>query len=223
MVTETILIVEDDLSLSEGLCLALKGADTKIFACAGIAVARQKLSDDKIDLVLLDINLPDGNGLDFLREIKGTQAIPVILLTAKDTELDIVTGLDTGADDYVVKPFSLAILRARVNAQLRKGQPGASTYAQGDYAFDFTRMLFTHCGRPVELSKTEQKLLRILVENRGQALTRNLLFERVWDDGKDFVDENTLSVAIKRLRDKLEAHAVLKTIYGVGYSWEMAG
>lgn len=216
-----ILIVEDDVDLGQGLCLALQSADTGVTLCSHIARARQTLHRQDFDLVLLDIGLPDGSGLDFLQEVKTRQDIPVLLLTAKDTELDIVGGFACGADDYIAKPFSLAILRARVQAQLRQKKTGLHRYAQGDYLFDFDNMLFQHQGVPVELSKTEQKLLRLLVDHRGMALSRQVLLDRVWDSGGEFVDENTLSVAIKRLRDKLGAQDVLKTLYGLGYIWEM--
>lgn len=153
------------------------------------------------------MNLPDGSGLDLLRQIRlEGNATPVILLTANDLELDEVTGLEAGADDYITKPFSLAILRARVNAQLRRSAPGASqTLTMGPFAFNFEQMDFRRDGRAVELSKTEQKLLRVLLENRGHAVSRATLVDRVWTDGAEFVEENALSVTVKRLRSKLEA------------------
>ena len=150
--------------------------------------------------------------------------MPVILLTANDMEMDIVTGLESGADDYITKPFSLAVLRARVNAQLRRGaHPHASCVEIDAFRFDFDRMDFRKAGRPVELSKTEQKLLRLLIENRGRTLPRAMLVDRIWTDGAEFVEENALSVTVKRLRGKLEdnpsAPKYLKTVYGIGYTW----
>ena len=151
-----------------------------------------------------------------------------ILDLAKDLETDIVAGLECGADDYVTKPFSLAVLRARVNAQLRRtgGPRPAGPVEQGPFVFDFENMEFRREGQPVELSKTEQKLLRLLVENRGRTLTRARLVDRVWTDGAEYVDENALSVTVRRLRGKLEedpAHPrYLKTVYGIGYTWTAA-
>lgn len=150
--------------------------------------------------------------------------MPVILLTAKDMEIDIVNGLESGADDYITKPFSLAVLRARVNAQLRRGAPVRHSVIKIDaFQFDFEKMEFCRAGQAVELSKTEQKLLRLLVENRGQTLTRAILIDRIWTDGSEYADENALSVAMKRLRDKLEETPskprYLKTVYGIGYTW----
>ena len=144
------------------------------------------------------------------------------MLTANDLESDIVAGLEQGADDYITKPFSLAILRARVGAQLRK-RKNADAHEPiriGDYFFDFDRMEFISAGKSVSLSKTEQKLLRILVENAGLTMSRDRLMEAVWTNDSEFVDENALSVAVKRLRDKLNAGEQIKTVYGIGYVWE---
>lgn len=214
-----VLIVEDDRDLSRGLCLALQDGELETVPCLDLASARARLAQGGADLVLLDVNLPDGNGLDLLREVKERGSAPVILLTANDTELDVVTGLEWGADDYITKPFSLAILRARVNAQLRRDGGQRQVFTQDGFRFDFDRMEFTRDGAAVELSKTEQKLLRLLVENRGMTLSRETLLDRVWSDGGEFVDENALSVAVKRLRSKLDAAAQIKTVYGVGYVW----
>lgn len=218
-----VIIVEDDHNLNQGLCLALKDQDLQIVPCFDLNSARKQLADRAADLVLLDINLPDGSGLELLHEIKtGDEPIPVILLTANDTEMDVVIGLEHGADDYITKPFSLAILRARVNTQLRRELARVSKTSVievDDYRFDFEHMAFYHANIPVELSKTEQKLLRLLIENRGTTLTRTVLLDRIWPDVGDYVDENALSVTVKRLRDKLDAVRYIKTVYGLGYSW----
>ncbi len=229
---KTILIVEDDRALGDGLCLALKGPEAEPSLCRTLSAARSALGAGDFDLLVLDVNLPDGSGLDFLRELRGAaNRIPVILLTANDMETDIVAGLESGADDYVTKPFSLAVLRARVNAQLRRTEAvcRGEGAAQGGpilldgFSFDFERMEFRRDGRLVDLSKTEQKLLRVLVENRGRTLPRELLVDRVWTDGAEYVDENALSVTVKRLRGKLEDNPskprFLKTVYGIGYVW----
>lgn len=214
-----IYIIEDDRNLSEGLCLALKDTNSDIVRCPTLLDARAALAGAAPDLVILDINLPDGSGLDLLREIKTSSRAPVILLTANDTEMDVVLGLENGADDYITKPFSLAVLRARVNTQLRR-QSGSVTAIRIDpFLFDFEKMHFAVGERTVELSKTEQKLLRMLVENRGTTIGRDTLLSRVWPGDADYVDENALSVAIKRLRDKLDASEYIKTVYGIGYSW----
>ena len=220
---EQILIIEDDMALNKGLCKALTTDSRQLISCTDIRSAREQILCSLPSLILLDINLPDGSGLDFLKELKkGSDSIPVILLTANDTDLDIVNGLELGADDYITKPFSLAVLRARVNTQLRK-IPSAtvpnSVIIIDDYSFDFSTMEFSVRDNKVELSKTEQKLLRLLIENRGTVMSRSALVDRIWTDGAEYVEENALSVTVKRLRDKLEAHHYIKTIYGIGYSW----
>lgn len=265
-----ILIVEDDITLANGLCRALQNDRTEAVGCHTLAQAAELLDGENCqdsecgdmvknddigmlpedvdrkqtawDLVILDVNLPDGNGFDFLREIKKEYDIFVIMLTANDIETDIVTGLEMGADDYITKPFSLAVLRARVATQLRRAEAGKSTGAyvkesekpgqeaefgsdgdwitDGEYRFHFTKMLFYHGAEQIELSKGEQKLLRFLVENRGITLSRDKLLECIWSVDAAFVDENTLSVTVKRLRDKLSAQDKIKTVYGIGYRWE---
>ena len=223
---QTILIIEDDTALSTGLARALSSDTVTAENCNSIQTARTKINNASYSLIILDVNLPDGNGFDFLREIKQTLSTPVIMLTANDMESDIVTGLEQGADDYITKPFSLAVLRARVQTQLRRAHIDSSLntnnnrYISGDYIFDFDKMEFYYKGNTVELSKTEQKLLHILTENAGTTLTRSRLIDFIWTDGAEYVDENALSVAIKRLRDKLSAQNRIKTVYGIGYMWE---
>lgn len=221
---QKILILEDDAALGNGIRLALQSPALQITLCHTLAEARSALEQNRFDLLILDINLPDGSGLDLLHEVHKTSAVPIILLTANDMEMDIVTGLESGADDYITKPFSLAVLRARVNAQLRRGTIDKSACIGIDsFQFDFDRMEYRKDGQLIELSKTEQKLLRILVDNRGQTLPRATLVDRIWTDGAEYVDENALSVTVKRLRDKLEdtpsSPKYLKTVYGIGYSW----
>lgn len=221
-----ILIIEDDASLAAGLVRALSSDRNRAESCDCLKTARKKLMPDEpnnYSLILLDANLPDGDGFEFLKEIKKQLDIPVIMLTANDLETDIVSALEQGADDYITKPFSLAILRARVNARLRGRQPekqsGGFCYRTDDYLFDFENMRFLHSGYAINLSKTEQKLLRILTENAGITLPRGRLIDYVWTEYPDFVDENALSVSVKRLRDKLEAQDVIETVYGIGYRW----
>lgn len=223
---QQLLILEDDIALGKGVQLALQNAALQITLCRTLADARKACGETAFDLMILDVNLPDGSGLDFLTEIRQTSQQPILLLTANDMEMDIVTGLELGADDYITKPFSLAVLRARVNTQLRRTAAAANSSIQiDDYRFDFERMEFTKSGQQIELSKTEQKLLRILVNNRGNTVTRADLVDRIWTDGAEYVDENALSVTMKRLRNKLEDNPskpdYLKTVYGLGYTWEV--
>lgn len=287
-----ILIIEDDRELNKGLCIALQKVGYVTFAAFDLKVARKYLESSLSNpaLVLLDINLPDGSGLDFLAELKTQNSkLPVILLTSNDTDIDIVKGLEQGADDYITKPFSLAVLRARVAVQIRNTAKAENitsetsssvdtdvkrsgyssrgrTYQSESYFFDFDKMIFRSLterskepmtadnqtdtngeeqvkellskqvcdaqdgnsdrinvavvGQTIELSRTEQRLLHILVANAGVTLKRSQLIDRIWTDGEEYVDENALSVAIKRLRDKLNAKDNIRTVYGLGYRWE---
>jgi len=219
-----VLLLEDDLALGQGICLALKSEGLQIDRFRLLSEAReQRISE--YALLILDINLPDGSGLDYLRDLRTNHcSVPVILLTANDMETDVVVGLESGADDYITKPFSLAILRARVNTQLRRDKKWVPSVYQSDrFLFDFDHMVFQKSGLRIELSKTEQKLLRILLDNRGMTVSRAVLVDRIWSDGAEYVDENALSVTMKRLRDKLEDDpskpTYLKTVYGLGYTW----
>ena len=222
---ERIFLLEDDEALGRGITMALEGQERAVLRAGTLAEAEEILARERFSLLILDINLPDGSGLELLKQLRQRgDSVPVILLTANDLETDIVAGLELGADDYITKPFSLAVLRARVNAQLRRGTPAPSTrYEAEGLSLDFDRMEFQRDGQPVELSKTEQKLLRLLVENRGRTLTRAQLVDRIWTDGAAYVDENALSVTVKRLRDKLEEipskPRFIKTVYGLGYTW----
>ena len=219
---EQILIIEDDMGLNQGLCRALKSENRQVISCLNLKTAREQLLCGNVSLVLLDINLPDGSGLDFLKELKAADPVrPVILLTANDTDMDIVAGLEQGADDYITKPFSLSVLRARVNTQLRKNAALSSTktFQIDGFLFQFDQMQFSKDGVPIELSKTEQKLLRLLVENQGIVMSRADLVDRIWTDGAEYVDENALSVTIKRLRDKIREKKQIQTVYGIGYMW----
>lgn len=219
-----ILIIEDDLSLANGIILALKDSEFTFVQAQDLHCAWREIEVTTFDLIILDINLPDGNGLDFLKELRSYSHVPVIILTANDLETDVVTGLELGADDYITKPFSLMILRARVGARIRSAGPvPIDPILINGFQFSFAKMEFYKNRVPIELSKTEQKLLRILIENRGHSLTRSQLVDAIWTDGGEYVDENALSVTVKRLRDKLEdtpsSPVYIKTIYGIGYTW----
>lgn len=220
-----ILILEDDNDLAEGIALSLQGDGFRFTICGTIARARDYLKKNAFDLLIIDIHLPDGSGLDFCREIKNKLRVPIALLTAKDMEMDIVRGLESGADDYITKPFSLMVLRARIRALLRRNMVEyAKEYKDALFFFRFDTMEFYKKGVPFVLSKTEQKILYLLVSNPNQIITRERLLEWVWPEGTEYVEDNALSVAIRRLRDKMEevpsSPSYIKTVYGKGYVWE---
>ena len=222
---ETILLVEDDAALSEGIALAFSQQPYEFVRCASLAEARQALQARAFSLILLDLGLPDGSGLELCRQLRDRRdQVPVLFLTANDTEYSEVAALETGGDDYITKPFSLAVLRARVTAALRRRAPaGLELVEVGPFRFDFTQLRFERQGVELVLSRTEQRLLQLLVRNRGRIVPRDTLLDQVWDGG-EFVDENTLSVAVRRLRAKLEENpchpSYIQTVYGVGYTWK---
>ena len=239
---ERILVVEDDLALSAGLLFELDSAGYVSVPAYNCAKARALLADGAFSLILLDVNLPDGNGFDLCREIKAQNAAqPVIFLTTNDLEEDVLNGFDLGAEDYVTKPFRMQILLKRVEVALRRSggsnrTPNAASdasrdgkadrWSDGFLSLDFSSLTATHGNgsrSPETLSITpnEYKLLRVLTENAGNILTRQLLLERLWDSGGNFVDDHTLTVTMNRLRAKIEDenHAYIRTVLGMGYIW----
>ena len=220
-----VMILEDDTDLAEGIELSLQDEELNFIICKTIAEARKALGLYYFDLLIVDINLPDGNGLELCRELKKKIRIPVALLTAKVMEIEIVKGLESGADDYITKPFSLMVLRARIRALLRRNlTANKREYRNSVFLFIFETMEFYKNGVQIELSRTEQRILYLLVSNPNRILTRERLLEWVWPEGTEYVEDNALSVGIRRLRDKLEDDSsnptYIKTVYGKGYVWE---
>ncbi len=219
-----ILLVEDDRSLNQGIELALQEEGTVFHSAFSLAQARNIWQKGNIDLVLLDINLPDGDGRDLLRDIRKGSETPVLMLTANDLEIDQVTGFSLGADDSITKPFSLIVLRARVSRIKKRASDQAfqEDYRDQRYHFRFREMIFLADGEEVFLSRTDQKLLRMFTRHPGQLLSRERLVNAVWMEGADYVDENALSVAVNRLRRKLAGNqekSPIQTVYGLGYVW----
>ena len=220
-----VMILEDDIDLAEGIELSLQGEELNFIICRTIAEARKALECYQFDLLIFDINLTDGSGLEFCRELKRKIKIPIALLTAKGMEMDIVKGLESGADDYITKPFSLMVLRARIRALLRRNiTTNEQEYRNSVFLFRFETMEFYKNGVPIALSKTEQRILYLLISNPNRILTRERLLEWVWTEGTEYVEDNALSVGIRRLREKLEDDSsdpsYIKTVYGKGYVWE---
>ena len=210
-----ILILEDDTALREGLVTALQNDTIAVHAVPDLASARRILREHSFDLLLLDVNLPDGSGIDLCREVTAVQDVPVIFLTVRDAEIDEVRAFRAGACDYIKKPFSLTILQERIAAALRKRSPN-HIYEDSRFCFDFTELVFSADGVRVILSATEQKLLSIFCNHKGQILERQTLVDKIWSCESDYIDENALSVTVKRLRDKLGADCI-GTVYGMGY------
>lgn len=222
MEKKIIYIIEDDMSINQGIELTL-GTE---YEYKHFYALKEIENIESADLIILDINLPDGNGFDYLKKIREKYQTPVLILTANDTEVDEVTGLSLGADDYVTKPFSLMVLRLRVKNLLNRTQKNnqektQDIYEKNDMFFDFDNLVFKKHGIEIELSKTEIRLLKYFTDNESITLSREKLIDYVWQN-QQFVDENALTVSVKRLRDKLEDkdEKLIHTVYGIGYKWE---
>lgn len=221
----SILIVEDDIIINGGIKVYLEKQGYETVSVTSLCEAKAELKRS-FDLVLLDINLPDGSGLELCREIRKTSDTPVIFLTANDTEENMIEGFEYGCDDYISKPFSVGVLGQRLKAVLRRSavqKPNANLFSYRGLSVDFGHMSVTVGGVPVKLSATEFKLLRLLIKNRGQVLTRAALLEKIWDCDENYIDENTLSVHIRRLRQKLEPDPknpqYIIMVFGIGYTF----
>lgn len=218
---ERILLIEDDQALGRGTALALAGEGREIRVAATLAQGWAALGEGEYALVLLDLNLPDGNGLDFLTALRRTSGVPVLILTANDLESDQVAGLELGADDYVTKPFSLAVLLAKTEALIRRSRGGgAETLACGAITLEPGRRACTVGGRLVALPPREYELLLCLVRNKGQVLRREQLLDKVW--GIDFEGgDRAVDGRIKALRAALgPAGKQIRTVFKVGYKLE---
>lgn len=225
---KTILIIEDDEDLNKGIAFAFE-KDGYIVRCAGTLEAGEKIfNQNNINLIILDIGLPDGNGMDFCKNIRLKTSIPIIMLTARDMEIDEVSGLMSGADDYITKPFSLSVLRARVETLFRRTEVAYYNMIQiGNFQLDTSSCKFYRITQnnmeDIPISSTEYRLLYFLMSNAGQILSKEQILAALWDKQGNFVDENTLPVNISRLRAKIEDDPkkplTLKTIYGMGYIW----
>jgi DNA-binding response OmpR family regulator len=222
---KSILLVEDEESLNRGISFKLEKEGMLVFSAKSLMEARKIFNSMSIDLVILDIGLPDGSGLDFCREIRKNSDVFIIFLTACDEEVDIVTGLDMGADDYITKPFSFMVLMSKVNAFLRRSSENKSPekIISGDISFCPQEMKVLKKGKEIILSKKELQLLKYLMVNGGQIIKREQLLNELWDLDGDFVDSNTVAVNIRRLREKIEEDPSnpkhIRTVRGIGYVW----
>ncbi len=216
----TILIAEDDAILRKGLEIDLRIEGYKILVAEDGNVAINIINENKIDLALLDVNIPYTDGYSLCRIIKSKMNIPVIFLTARDLEQDELQGFECGADDYVVKPFSMPLLRKRIAAVLKRNI-SKTNYKDNFLSIDFDSFTSSRNDEIIFFTPTEYKLLNIFTANAKQVLTRELLLEKLWDNDGNYVDEHVLTVNINRIRAKIEDadHKYIKTVYGLGYQW----
>ncbi|MDF2613810.1 MAG: DNA-binding response regulator [Clostridia bacterium] len=226
-----ILLVEDDTALALGVEYALKKEGFHIEVCKCLSEARNALRGE-IDLILLDVMLPDGQGYDFCREVRVISDMPIIFMTALEDEGNVVLGLDIGGDDYITKPVRIGELISRINAVMRrrraiedsKLQKAGRKIVSGAIEVEPLKCKVFVDKKEVLLTPIEYKLLILLIENRNNILTRNTLLERLWDAEGNFVETNTLNVYIRRLREKIETDLntvrYIETVRGIGYRWK---
>lgn len=214
-----ILLLEDDESLNRGISLKLSKEGYQVLSAYTIREANEFFEKETIDLVISDITLPDGNGLDFGRAVREKSDVHLIYLTAMDQEIDIVNGYDTGADDYITKPFSVNILVSKVNAFMRRlNEKSEEILLSEGIVVSIKELQVKKSGVPVLLSKTELQLLIYLLENAGRILSRENILDHVWGLDGQFVDDNTVAVNISRLKNKLGTECIAN-VRGLGYLW----
>ena len=219
-----ILVVEDDRLLNTTLCYNLSTAGYDVDAALSKSIAERLCGKQSYDLIVLDVNLPDGTGFDFCRELKERNSeTAVIFLTANDMESDMLKGYELGADDYVTKPFPMSVFQKKVSVLLAriKKQSGGDCYNDGNLYVNFSEMAATLNEKAISFTPLVYRLLKVLTRNPQIVLTRQVLLEKLWDIDGNFVDEHALTSAISRIRGKIEQpeKSYIKTVYGMGYMW----
>ncbi len=218
----TILIIEDDISLNRGVTFALRKEGYEVISAYTKEEGKVAILQNQIDFLLLDINLPDGSGLDFCKEINDKMDFPIVFFTANDTEEDMIKGFESGCDDYISKPFSIGVLKFKINAILKRNcGETKNIFKYKDLKIDFDSRKVYKRDEEIYLTATEYKLLELLSKNKGRAMTKEILLDKLWDNNGNYVDENTLSVNIRRLRKKIKDDSknpeYIITLFGIGY------
>ena len=218
-----LLIIEDDMDLREGLSFSFSGDGYDITEVGSKREGLREIEKGLYDIVLLDCNLPDGTGFELCKEVRSYSNVPIIMLTARDTELDEIQALELGVNDYLSKPFSLGVLKARMKRILQEKVETAKIVT-GSLSVDQSSCKVWKRGEEIPLSKLEYRLLLYLIENKNHILSKDQILEKIWDSNGKYVDNNTLSVNISRLRTKIEDDASnpvhIKTVHGIGYIWK---
>mgnify|MGYP000809924651 CR=1 FL=1 len=220
----TILIIEDDKELAEEVRDLLLACKYDVLLADSKKEAVIQIKNNLVDLCLMDIHLPDGNGFDICHEVKERRPdTAVIFLTANDMESDMLKGFELGADDYVTKPFPISVFQKKVSALLNRisAQSGGDFYDDGNLYINFSELSACLAGQPITLTSLEYRLLKVLTRNSQTVLTRQVLLEKLWDVDENYVDEHALTTTISRIRSKIETnqHSYIKTVYGMGYMW----
>ena len=219
---QRILVVEDDREMNQGICYVLKENGYTSVSAHSIAAAKEICETQESDLVLLDVNLPDGEGFVFCEWLRERSRVPVLFLTARDMEEDALKGYELGAEDYVTKPFSMKILLKKIDVILkRSGGEKGQVFDDGFLRIDLVRAKAEVNGKPCPVTPTEFRILQEFLSHKGQLLTYGILLDRLWDGGSQFVDRHALAVNINRLRGKIEdgEHKYISNVYGMGYQW----
>ncbi len=221
---ERVLLLEDDESIRRGVAFQLEKEGYSVDACRTVAEAEEIFHQKEFQLMICDVTLPDGNGMDLVRRIRGESSMHIIFLTALDQEMDQVMGYEAGGDDYITKPFSLSVLMLKVSAYFRRQKnSGQKRLESGNLCFYVKEMRALVAGEEVSLTKNEWKMLQIFMEHPKQILSKKQLLEQLFDLEGDFVDENTIAVNIRRLREKIEPDSskpeYIKNVRGIGYLW----
>ena len=212
-----LLLVEDNESILKGLIYSLEQEEFEVDASKNVHNAKENLDSNEYDLIILDIMLPDGNGFELCKYIKEQKDTPIIILTAKDEEQDVVQGFNLGADDYVIKPFRTRELISRINNILRRYNKEASKLQTGNIVIDVDASRVYINNEEVVFTALEYRILLLLFYNMGKTVTRDNILDKIWDIAGNYVNDNTLTVYIKRIRAKLGENDVIKTIKGIGY------
>lgn len=225
---DSILLVEDDLSLIDGLIFSLHKSGYQVEVCRTVKETIHTLNKNKYDLLLIDLTLPDGNGFEICRRVRQSSKVPIIFLTASDEEVNVVMGLDIGGDDYITKPFKLNELMSRINALLRRAklsEVSKKELISNGITVRLSQNRVYKNDMELELTTVEYRLICLLMENQNAVLTREVILDRLYDSGGNFIDDNTLSVYIRRLRSKIEDDSenpvFLTTVRRLGYKWNV--
>lgn len=223
MAGKKLLIIEDDVDLRDGLHFSFEGDGYEVFEVGTRREGWLEIKKGIYDLVLLDCNLPDGTGFELCKKVRQFSTIPIIMLTARDTEMDEIKALELGVNDYLSKPFSLGVLKARMKCILNKNTE-TTNLCSGNIVIDRSTCKVYKDNNEIALSKLEYRLLIYLIENKNRVLSKEQILSRIWDSDGKYVDNNTVSVNISRLRTKIENDVskpkFIKTIHGVGYIWK---
>lgn len=219
-----VLIIEDDEILNAGLCFHLQRKEIEAEPAYTLSEAEEYLKGHEPNLILLDVNLPDGNGFDFARKLLTKQSAAFVFLTAHDLDDDVIRGLQLGADDYITKPFSIRVVVEKIQTILRRCarvEEISARYICGNLEVDFERRTAIKDGKMLTLTPTEFNLLELFCRNPNRILSKEILLEKVWDERGNYVNDHALTLNISRLRGKLEdgENSYIKTVYGMGYEW----